>query len=467
LVVVTVVVIGSASPARADIFQWEYINPADLSQGKQQSTTLAPDGAGVNAVPGAQLPYRDLTMAYLIGADLRNADFHFGALTDADLTGAVIRGANFDKDIPPVIDRGGTGLTLAQIYSTASYQAHDLSGISLVFNNLAGGNFTDQNLANANFDAARLTEVDFTGAKITGASFNIRQKKFGDWGSGISLDQLYSTASYQAHDLSGIALAMNDLMGGNFSGQNLFGADFDRANLTNANFRRANLANASLGNRFFSTGPNLTSADFNQANLINTNFHSATLTNANFTAADARGAFINLSASAVFTNLIRPDGHIDGLDLEGGAMLVIRDYDGNPFHTQPTPIPILVDQHLSMAASGALRMEFEADAWDSTISFAPGIPVTLGGTLELTFAPDVNPADQISRTFHLFNWTGVTPIGSFAISSPYRWNLSNLYATGEVTLTAVPEPAASVLVVVAAVGVRRMGRRTRQELVNA
>ena len=31
--------------ARADIFEWEYINPANPSLGKQQSTTLAPDGA--------------------------------------------------------------------------------------------------------------------------------------------------------------------------------------------------------------------------------------------------------------------------------------------------------------------------------------------------------------------------------------------------------------------------------------
>ena len=57
-----------APVARADIFQWEYINPANPSQGKQQSTTLAPDGAGVNAVPGANLSNRNLTMAYLIGA---------------------------------------------------------------------------------------------------------------------------------------------------------------------------------------------------------------------------------------------------------------------------------------------------------------------------------------------------------------------------------------------------------------
>ena len=35
--------------AHADIYQWEYINPANPGQGKQQSTMLAPDGAGANA----------------------------------------------------------------------------------------------------------------------------------------------------------------------------------------------------------------------------------------------------------------------------------------------------------------------------------------------------------------------------------------------------------------------------------
>ena len=90
-------------------------------------------------------------------------------------------------------------------------------------------------------------------------------------------------------------------------------------------------------------------------------------------------------------------------------------------------------------------MVFEADAWDSTISFAPGIPVTLGGTLELTFADDVNLASQVGRTFDLFDWTGVNPTGAFAVSSPYVWDLSNLYTTGEVTLTAIPEPSSSVV----------------------
>ena len=65
-------VVGCALVAQADIFQWEYVNPADPSQGKQQSTTLAPGGAGVDAVPGVNLAWRNLTMA-TIRADLTGA----------------------------------------------------------------------------------------------------------------------------------------------------------------------------------------------------------------------------------------------------------------------------------------------------------------------------------------------------------------------------------------------------------
>jgi hypothetical protein len=116
-----------------------------------------------------------------------------------------------------------------------------------------------------------------------------------------------------------------------------------------------------------------------------------------------------------------------------------------------------------MGPGGTLRMVFEADAWDSSISFAPGIPVTLGGTLELTFVDDVNPATQLGRTFDLFDWTGVNPTGAFTISSPYNWDLSNLYTTGEVTLTAVPEPLTSVLLSLALISLfqRRPNRASR------
>ena len=110
------------------------------------------------------------------------------------------------------------------------------------------------------------------------------------------------------------------------------------------------------------------------------------LTNANLSGADARGAnfyFATLDGANT-SNLIQSDGHIAGLDLTAGASLVVRDYDGNPAASPPTgPLPIVVDQHLAMDATGTLRLVFDADPWDSTISFAPGIPVALGGTLEL------------------------------------------------------------------------------------
>ena len=542
--------------ARADIFQWEYINPADPSQGKQQSTTLAPDGASVNAVPGANLTFRDLTMGYLIGADLTGAygeaviltdadlsqanltNAHFtgyaddygvyftdlsGAnltqanLTNANLAGTTLINANFsqanltnahfdDADLTGANLTGaevrsgnftryslGSGITTAQLQSTASYQAHDLTGIVLAGNNLAGVNLAGQNLTNAKFEiifspAANLTGANLSQSNLTNADFSyvtltaadltgaeVRGAKF--FHSQITAAQLYSTASYQAHDLRGFKLNGNH-EGLNLASQNLANADFHGANLTNSNLSQANLTGADFSvfydPYYGGWETNLTGANLSQANLTNAKFSGysysiydenigevviiipgANLTGANLTGAyaqanfqyatlsgaDTRGANFNFAtlAGANTSNLIQSDGHIAGLDLTSGASLVVRDYDGNPAASPPTgPLPIVVEQHLAMNATGALRLVFDADAWDSTISFTAGIPVALGGTLELAFAPGVNVATQSSRTIDLFDWTGVTPTGAFTVSSPYTWDLSNLYTTGEVTLAALP-----------------------------
>jgi uncharacterized protein YjbI with pentapeptide repeats len=434
LVSLSPLLLVSPCPAHADIFQWEYINPADPSQGKRQSTTLAPDGAGVDAVPGAILSFRNLTMAYLIGADLTNARGRQTRLTDADLSHATLRftfmaGFNF------------TGANLSQADLTGAYLGAwlDLNGIIEIRSDLTSADLTQANLRNASFLGAILAGADLSGAEVREADFNafsLNETRTG----GITLPQLYSTASYRARDLSGIRLNSNDLAGANFAGHNLTNAYFGGSTLTDADFRHANLTNAYFGD--------------------------STLTDANFTAADARGAYLYpYPADAITTNLIRPDGLIDGLELESGAQLIVRDDDiGSLFYPDAVPIPITIDQHLAMGPGGTLRMVFEADAWDSTISFAPGIPVTLGGTLELTFADDVNLATQVGRTFDLFDWTGVTPTGAFAVSSPYTWNLSNLYTTGEVTL-AVSEPASVALLVLLSVAAPLLGyRNSRKKL---
>jgi hypothetical protein len=133
-----------------------------------------------------------------------------------------------------------------------------------------------------------------------------------------------------------------------------------------------------------------------------------------------------------------------GLHLALGDKLVVRNYHGNP-NAGSGPIPVTIQHGLTMGDGGLLKICLDADPWDSTIVFHASIPVTLGGTLELMFAANVDPASQVGRTFVVFDWTGVTPAGAFTVSSPYAWNLSNLYTTGEVTLTGVPEPATSVL----------------------
>ena len=131
-------------------------------------------------------------------------------------------------------------------------------------------------------------------------------------------------------------------------------------------------------------------------------------------------------------NLIQSGGHVAGLDLTSSQALTIRN-----FHGAAAP-KVVIDQHLAMDATGTLRLVFDADPWDSTISFAPGIPVDARRNAGIDLCPDVNLASQIGRTIDLFDWTGVTPTGAFTVSSPYTWNLSKLYTTGEVTLTAIP-----------------------------
>jgi uncharacterized protein YjbI with pentapeptide repeats len=460
--------VGLATPAPADIYTWEYINPADPSQGKRQSTTLAPGGAGVDAVPGAELSGRNLTMAYLHGADLSGANLtnwsegftRFTYLTDADLsganltnanfagaylrnatfTGAEIRGARFvettyyDSQVNYFLGR----LTPAQLYSTASFQARDLTGISLANMPLIGVDFSNQNLSGASLNLVDLTGADFTDAEVRGATFQ-KGNRVSDVriGTGISLNQLYSTASYRARDLTGIRLLLNDLSNGNFTGQNLTNADFRDATLARADFTGADIRGARFGSlRLVTPGISLEQ------------FYST----ANYQRRDLRGVFFGILygdlSQADTANVILPGGHINGLELIEDEELVVSDYEGHA-HATLDVVAIKVDQRLAMGPGGTLRMVFETDAWDSTISFATGIPVTLGGTLELTFAADVNPATQLGRTFDLFDWTGVTPTGAFAVSSPYRWDLSNLYTTGQVTLTAIPEPAA-LLVALAA-----------------
>lgn len=117
-------------------------------------------------------------------------------------------------------------------------------------------------------------------------------------------------------------------------------------------------------------------------------------------------------------NLIHSDGHVEGLEISAGETLRFWDLDPTltPWHPGTPPmgdIPIVAEAATSIDPAGTMRGVFEGDEWGSTITFEPGIPVMLGGTLELRFDDDVNPASLVGTTYQLFDWTGVSTTGPF------------------------------------------------------
>ena len=272
LFAVGVVFILAAGPgaAWADIYQWEWVDPGDPLQGKQQSTTVCPDGAELEPEPGLYADSRDLAQAYLSGFDLTDADFGHANLTDgylrdsnlttgnflsATLTGANLSSTNLtyadfrfafliDTDFTNAEIRGAkffhspeylsVSLSAGQLYSTASYQAGDLTGIILQDCILRNWSFAGQNLSDSDFSGTWLHGVDFSNAVVRGANFSTYRSE----APGISPAQLYSTASYQSGDLVGINLSYNDLAGWDFAEQDLTDADLSHSPLAGGRLYR-------------------------------------------------------------------------------------------------------------------------------------------------------------------------------------------------------------------------------------
>jgi uncharacterized protein YjbI with pentapeptide repeats len=340
-----------------------------------------------------------LTDWNLAQQDLRNANFFATKLMGTDFSQADIRGARFEAWPAPI-----SGLTAAQLVSTATYQTKDLTGTTFERLDLSGVDFGDFNLTEVSLGETILAGANFSGA-------NIRLVNFGGTTQfGFTDAQFYSTASYQEGDLRGVRFFGDDLSGWNFAGQNLQYARLS-ANLTGANFRHANLTDASL--------------------------EYSDLEGANFTGVDARGAYSFSPYDGMAQNLIDSDGIIWGLDLTLDPFLLIRDYDGSDGSGMYDLAPVHIEDGATMNPSSTLELRFDADEWNSTISFEAGIAVTLDGILDLTFADDVNILSQVGRTLDLFDWTGVVPSGTFTVAGDYEWDLTNLYTTGEVTLLGV------------------------------
>jgi uncharacterized protein YjbI with pentapeptide repeats len=428
---------------------------------------------------GIKLRYLDLPGADLSGQNLTGAHFHSTNLEGASLADAKLYEAVFATDKISGTDFSNAELyrtslpTMApeQLYSTASYQQRTLLGVRFWYSDLTGWDLRDQDLTNSGFHSCTLAGVNFSGAVIRGVNLASATAR------GFTLEQLYSTASYQQRDLQEVNLDANSLEGADLSSQDLRRASFQNARMTSVNLTGSLIQGADIdpkppygfiAEQLYSTASyqdfdlrgvsfnsaNLNGWKFSDQNLMGASFERAQLGAADFRRADLRGTIFEVPSRfspTVMTNAIRPNGMIAGLNLANDERLVIRNFNleyvaqseyGNSKPSRPTRI--LVQQEASFSASSVLELRFDDAGWASTIAFAPRTAVQLGGVLRLEFADGVDPSNHFGRTFQVFDWTNVAPTGHFAIESPYQWDVSGLYTTGHITL--IPEPASCVLV---------------------
>ena len=288
-----------------------------------------------------------------------------------------------EKDAEPGADLSCMNLRYADLTGA------QLAGASFFGSNLSHARLSGADLTNAQLSFARLREADFSEAVISDAQF-----KHTTW-RGFTEEQLLSTASYQDGDLRGIRLSCNSLRGWDLSGKNLSDTDFSCLTF---------------------------------------------LCRTDLSFSDLRGAELPcclLLCAASMEGVVFSDGTLNSLQLQEAEDLRLWDYNGLE------NIPYRVENIMSLDPDSTLKMVFEDDFWGSTIVFEPEIPVNLGGTLSLQVDKKVDPNSLVGVTFHLFDWEGVNPTGTFTVqTSPgHVWDLGELYTTGNVTLVAVPEPA--------------------------
>lgn len=365
----------------ADIFRWD-------------NGRLIPGTEGITPQPGVRLDFRDLRFADLAKRNLHGSSFRHANLTRADLSESSLSGSDLTLANLSQAVLVGANLEFSEL-RLVNLRGANLSGATVTGSNLARATMAGANLSGASFLGNDLTNVDLSGATITSATFFDSV--------GLTPAQLYSTASYRANNLAGLRLSRPTNL--DLADQDLSGAQF-------------------VGD--------LNGVDFSGAYLVNAEFSTdAAWRNVNVAAADLRGAS---GVRETGHNTIQGMGQIEGLSLSADEVLVIRDYDGDS-RRQLDPMPIIVQNRAVIEQGGRLRLAFDKDAWHSIISFAPGIPVALGGTLELDFREGINATPLRGRSIRIFDWSGVRPQGRFDVESPYLWDLAGLYTTGEVRLT--------------------------------
>jgi uncharacterized protein YjbI with pentapeptide repeats len=260
----------------------------------------------------------------------RPVRFSFVDLTDANLSGANLRGFDFIQTF-----FSGANLSKSEL-SHANFSQADLHGTDLSGANLSSANFTEAILEGADLSGANLNSANLSKARLNGANLsearldgaNLSEARLGET-SYITSDRRegkISGANLSGANLSGANFSRASLSGAYLSKFNLSGLDFSGAYLNGANLSGANLSGANLSGATL-IGADLSSTDLTGTNLSGTDLSQTKLSGANLTRADLSGA--TLEESSLRETILREtnlSGHnlnnvdLSGIDLSGANL---------------------------------------------------------------------------------------------------------------------------------------------------
>ncbi len=185
----------------------------------------------------------------------------------------------------------------------------------------------------------------------------------------------------------------------------------------------------------------LTRWDFSDQDLSYANIVGAMLTNANLAGANLFGADLreaegfSPAASTTTRNAIWPDGQIRRLELRAGEYLPIgffRDFEAG---TPVEDVFAAADGATLEVLIGNFGELFDPYPVSSRLLLGSHVPVELGGSLRVVWEDGGFPK---RGSYDLFDWPGpLEPdnVFSFLELPPGAWDVSQLYNSGQITLT--------------------------------
>jgi uncharacterized protein YjbI with pentapeptide repeats len=219
----------------------------------------------------------------LVGAYLQSLSAPRLKLREADLSGADLSQANFERADLSQCRAVTTNLRHARLMCATlgklAARGADLEHADLSRAKAWQASFEDASLKNADLHEANLEEASFVDANLTGADFSGANLEQADLTRANVNEACFRTANLEKATLVGVKLCEGDFAGACFHGARLDGCDLEGMELPGADFRKASLQDALL------TGSSMPEACFDGAC-----FHGAGLAEIDWEGASLRGA---------------------------------------------------------------------------------------------------------------------------------------------------------------------------------